>query len=144
MNDLSESLVTLLKASAAAQIGAGVLNLFLARLLHWKGDLQRMSLLPRQVFYVHSWFITLTLLIFGVLTWRFAQDMIGGMNNMAAWLAGGIALFWALRSAIQVGYYSSSHWRGRRGRTVTHVVLVLAYLGLAATYTAATWSGLGD
>lgn len=65
----------LLRLAAVLQAGLAVLSLFLPRLLHWQEDLARMSLLVREVFVIHSWFISLTLLIWGVLTWRFAPEM---------------------------------------------------------------------
>ena len=137
MNTLQETLPTLLTLCAALQIAAAALNLFLIRLLNWKEDLERLSLLPRQVFLVHLWFISLTLLIFGGLTWRFAEEIAGGSNAVASWLAGGIALFWGVRTVIQMTYYSSRHWRGNPARTMVHIGLLIVYGGMAATYGAA-------
>lgn len=141
MTTLQDALPTLLKLSAAAQIAVSILNLFLIRLLRWKSDLERMSLLPRQVFQVHLWFITITLLIFGVITWRFAEEMAGGSNPVATWLAGGVAVFWGVRTVLQVTYYSSAHWRGKALPTIAHIVLLLVYVALAGTYGAAVLEG---
>lgn len=127
-------LIELLLAAAAGQVVIAVLNLFLARMMHWQEDLRRIPLLIREVFHVHSWFVSATLAIFGVLTWRFAREMASGLNPLATWLAAAIGLFWAARTVLQVAYYSSSHWRGKRGRTAIHGCLLLAYGGLAATY----------
>jgi len=33
-----------------------------------------------------------------------------------------------------VTYYSGSHWRGRLGRTASHITLLLLYSGFAAVY----------
>ena len=134
MSAYEDWLVLLLKSFAAAQCAVVVLNLFLIRLLGWQDELTRLSLLPRQVFRVHIGFITLTLLIFGVLTWRFAVPMAAGSNPLATWLAGGIGLFWGVRTVMQVAYYSSEHWRGKRPQTVAHIVLLLLYGSMSATY----------
>ena len=77
-------LIELLLAAAAGQVVIAVLNLFLARMMHWQEDLQRIPLLIREVFHVHSWFVSATLTIFGVLTWRFAREMAGGLNPLAS------------------------------------------------------------
>ena len=127
-------LIALLMAGAAAQVGVAVLNLLLIRLLRWQDDLKRLSLLPRQVFVVHLLFISITLMIFGVLTWRFAGAMVGGTSEVAAWLAGSIAVFWILRAILQVTYYSGQHWRGKVPQTVAHAVLLFVYGGMAVTY----------
>ena len=134
MPAIQDVLPVLLKVCAAAQIAVAVLNLFLVRLLGWRADLDRISLLPRQVFQVHLWFISMTLLIFGVLTWRFVDDFADGTNAVAVWLAGAIALFWGLRTVLQVTYYSRKHWQGRRPQTVAHIMLLLAYAGMTITY----------
>jgi len=125
--------------AAALQLGIAALNLFLVPLLKWKADVARMPLLVREVFYVHAWFISVTLAIFAVLTLRFSEEMALGGNVVARWLAVGIAFFWAIRTVLQVAYYSSSHWRGQPGRTAIHVVLLLLYGGFATTYFCAGW-----
>src|SRR2546423_15073932 len=94
--------LVLLQIAATLQLGVAVLNLFLVRLLHWREDLSRMPLLLREVFQVHVWFISLTLAIFGVMTWRFAGEIVSGQNLVAQWLAAGIGIFWAIRTVLQI------------------------------------------
>ena len=96
MNTPTSCLVPLLQFAAALQLAIAAMNLFLVRLLHWKEDLARMPLLLREVFQVHAWFISVTLTIFGVMTWRFAQQMAGQTDPACQWLAAGIGCFWAL------------------------------------------------
>lgn len=130
----------LLQIAAAAQLGIAILNLWLPRLLKWETDLARIPLLIREVFHVHAWFISVTLTIFAVMTWRFASEMTGGTNDACRWLAAAIGVFWAIRTVLQVTYYSSSHWRGKPGLTAIHVTLLAVYGGFAACYLSA---GLG-
>ena len=113
MNAVASPLPLLLQLAAAMQLGIALLNLFLVRLLKWKEDLARMPLLLREVFQVHAWFISITLGIFGVMTLRFAGELAGGTNPVCQWLAAGIGSFWAIRTVLQLTYYSSSHWRGQ-------------------------------
>lgn len=126
-----------LYAAAAGQLGIAVVNLFLVRLLDWRAEVERMPLLVREVFTVHAWFISMTLAIFGAITLRFAPDFAAASHEIFRWLAAGIGCFWALRTVLQMTYYSSSHWRGRTGSTVIHVVLLVTYGGFAAAYFAA-------
>jgi hypothetical protein len=130
----------LLQAAAAFQVGVALLNLFLVPLLKWKEELARAPLLLREVFQVHAWFISVTLVIFGTLTWRFAGEIASHTNAIGGWLAAGIGIFWAIRTVLQVAYYSSSHWRGQFGRTVIHIVLLFIYGGMAAIY---LWAAFG-
>jgi hypothetical protein len=130
---------TLLQTVAGMQLVIAALNLFLVPLLQWKDDLKRMPLLLREVFQVHAWFITITLAIFGIITFRFVDDFAAETNPLSRWLAMGIGLFWVIRTILQVTYYSSSHWRGRLGRTAVHIVLLAVYGGFATVY---LWSAL--
>ena len=123
-----------LYAVAVAQLAVAVLNLFLVRLLGWRSELERMPLLVREVFVVHAWFISVTLAIFGAVTMRFAPEFAAASHEVFRWLAAGIGGFWALRTILQITYYSSSHWKGRLDRTLIHIVLLATYGGLAAAY----------
>lgn len=128
-----------LRLAAVAQLGVVLLNLFLVRLMDWQRDLNAMPLLIREVFQILRYFISITLLLFGVLTWRFAGEIATAAHPLCVWLAIGIGVFWAVRSILQWSHYSSVHWRGDRIRTVIHWMLFLGYGGLATVYfTAAT------
>ena len=72
--------------AAAAQLAVAVLNLFLIRIMKWEEEVARMPQLVREVFHLHAWFITITLVIFGVVTIRFVGE-----------LAAGIGIFWLIR-----------------------------------------------
>lgn len=140
MNAITQNMEVILKVAAAAQLGVALLNLRLVDLLGWRDELARVQLLMREVFYIHAWFISLILTIFAAMTWRFAGEMSAGSNEALAWLAGAIAIFWGIRTTMQVCYYSSSHWRGQAGRTVIHVILLLMYGGMTVAYLAAAFA----
>ncbi|MEM7387377.1 MAG: hypothetical protein AAF514_20760, partial [Verrucomicrobiota bacterium] len=86
----------LLIGVAVGQLMVSVINLSLVRLLKWEEELKGLSLLMREVFHVHKWFITITLVIFGILTLRFAGEIAGGENELGVWLAVAIGIFWAI------------------------------------------------
>ena len=130
---------TLLTLSALGQIAVAFLNLRLDRLLGWQSQLAALPLLMREVFHVHKWFVSITLLIFGTVTLRFASEIAAGENEVARWLAAGIGIFWAIRTLIQWLYYDWSHWRGQAGRTAIHWILTLAYGGSAVVYLVAAF-----
>jgi hypothetical protein len=134
MNLAHLDLIPFLKIAAGGQMVVAVLNLFLVKEMKWREPLNQLPLLAREVFYVHSLFITVILLSFGVLTLRFVEPMARGHNEALAWLAGAIGIFWGIRTFIQIFYYSSSHWRGQPGRIGIHIFLLLAYGGASITY----------
>ena len=129
-----------LSIAAAAQLAIAVLNLFLVRIMKWEEPVVRMPQLVREVFHVHAWFISITLVIFGVVTLRFAGELAAGTNDLGRWLAAGIGLFWLIRWVMQFFFYSSSHWKGKRAETIVHIVLILLYGFFAGVY---LWVGYG-
>ena len=81
-----------LRIVAVAQVALAVLSLNLPRILQWQPDIDRMSLLVRQVFEIHAWFIALTLMIWGALTWRFAPEMAHAPTELSRWLCAAIGI----------------------------------------------------
>ena len=138
---MEDTLRLLLIAAAIGQLLIAGLNLNLVRLLAWDSDLERMPLLLREVFHVHKWFVSVTLLLFAVLTLRFSAEMAAAASPLSAWLAAGIAGFWAFRTVLQVTYYSGSHWHGKPGRTAIHCILLLSYGGCSLVYALAALRG---
>lgn len=132
----------LLRLAALAQLGVVFLNLFLIRIMNWRPDLDAMPLLLREVFRIHVYFISITLAIFGAVTWQFAGDIANAAHPICVWLAIGIGVFWAIRSVMQWTHYSAVHWRGDRLRTVIHWMLFLGYGAFAAVYLTAASGGL--
>jgi len=143
MNSFFLNLISLemaLRAAALAQFAVAILNLFLIRIMNWKPDLDRAPLLIREVFQIHVVFISITLSIFALLTWRFVHEIASAANPLAIWLATAIGTFWIVRSVVQWLHYSSSHWRGNTACTLIHWTLFLGYGAIAVVYfTAAFW-----
>jgi hypothetical protein len=131
---LTVHLELLLQVIAISQIALAALSLSLSRILHWESDIDRMPLLVREVFEIHAWFIALTLVIWGVLTWTFAGEMAHAPTGLSRWLCGAIGFFWGLRCVLQWTHYSWSHWRGQPSRTVIHWMLFLGYAAWASVY----------
>ena len=60
---------------------------------------------------------------------------------MGGWLGACIGVFWGVRTVLQMTYYSSSHWRGKPGLTLVHVMLLVLYGGLSMVY---LWTTAGS
>jgi hypothetical protein len=142
MKLLLDNLELFLRLAALAQLGVAILNLFLVRIMKWEADLITAPLLIREVFQIHIYFISITLAIFGVLTWRFARELATAADPLGVWLALGIGVFWAVRSVMQWSHYSAVHWRGDKARTAIHWMLFLGYGAFAAVYFTAAGRGV--
>jgi hypothetical protein len=139
---MKTNLELLLRFAAIAQLGVALLNFFLIRIMKWQRDLASAPLLIREVFQIHIYFISITLAIFGALTWRFAGEIATGAHPLCVWLAIGIGAFWAVRSVMQWSHYSAVHWRGDKVRTAIHWMLFGGYGAFAAVYFTAAGRGL--
>jgi len=142
MKLLLDHLELFLRLAALAQLSVAVLNFFLIRIMKWERDLASAPLLIREVFQIHIYFISITLAIFGALTWRFAGEIATAAHPLCIWLATGIGVFWLVRSMMQWTHYSPVHWRGDGVRTLIHWMLFLGYGAFAAVYFTAAGRGL--
>ena len=120
-------LVDWVRLAGALQLAVAVANLALPRVLDYRRSLAPLSPLIRQIFLVHSAYIVLVLAIFGGLSVLYPATVADG-SPPARFLAGSLAIFWHLRTGLQLFYYDSAARREH---------LWIDRLWLAAT----TWLG---
>jgi hypothetical protein len=119
-------------------IGIALMTLALVHLafprhFRWPEELARVSLLTRQIFYVHTFFICLVLFLVGLLCLTHAPDLIQNTPvNRALHL--GLAAFWFIRLFTQLFVYDRSHWRGKPFETAMHLLFTLFWIYLAAVH----------
>ena len=119
---------------------AGVLQLLLAtahfafaRRLGWREELQRVSLLTRQIFWVHTGFLMLVLAGFGVVSLACAEELLAG-TRLSRIVLGGLAVFWAVRWYCQFFIYRPELWRGDPFKTRVHAGFGMLWTFLAGVY----------
>ena len=86
----------------------------------WKDEFKTVSLINRQMMYVHTLFLAVMLLLMGLLCISSAKELIS--SSLGRRVCFGLGLFWLLRLIIQFWGYSSSLWRGKRFETTVHVL----------------------
>lgn len=128
-----------LLAPALRLAGAGLFGLALAHLafprrFRWREETARMSLLNREIFYVHIAFVCLTVVMMGALS-LFAPGALLEPTRLGRWVSAGFAAFWAARLGTQFFGYSAELWRGRPFETFVHVAFSLLWTGLTLLYT---------
>ncbi len=124
---------------------AGVLQLLLAlahfpiiQQLKWREELQRVGLLTRQVFWVHTGFLMLVLTGFGVLDLVHADELLA-RTTLARSLLGGLTVFWAARLYCQFFVYRAELWRGNSFNTMMHAFFSVLWTFLATVHAIALW-----
>ena len=111
--------------------------------LGWKEDLAKLTSFNRKLMWVHGGFTVYTILSFGVLTLLLHDEMLRGQRTGLA-LAAFIGLYWLLRVVVDFVYYEHSDWPKGRAFMVGHVLLILLFVFLSATYLAVSvrhWLG---
>jgi hypothetical protein len=111
----------------------GLSHVFFKRYFHWEKELATVSLLTRQVFFVHSFFIGLVVALFGALSFFYADALLQHAALNRAILAG-MTAFWLCRLFAQFFAYDAAIWRGDRFRTFMHVAFALLWCYVSATY----------
>jgi hypothetical protein len=87
---------------------------------NWRRELATLSLINRQMMYVHTFFVAFTVLLMGLLCLSSAAELVA--TPLGRRLALGCGLFWLVRLLVQFVGYSPQLWRGKRFETVVHVV----------------------
>jgi hypothetical protein len=100
------------------------------RYFNWKNEFKNVSLINREMMYVHTFFIALMVLLMGILCITSATDIVG--TKLGKTVSLGLSIFWTTRLIIQFFGYSSALWKGKLFETVIHVSFTFfwAYLSI--------------
>ena len=118
-----------------------VVHAFVPGRLRWSDELPRLSLVNRQTFEVHTFFIVLVLALSSTLLLTSSDALLVPSQLSRAMLLG-LTLFWGLRMLMQWFYYSPAVWRGNRFNTVAHYAFSTVWVYMTMTFGAALWSNL--
>lgn len=127
-----------LKIVGAIMFAIILLNFHVWKRYGWRRELQQVSLLTRQVFVVHTFFIMLMIGMFGALSLVFTAALLE-RTPLAKLVLTGLVLFWASRLAMQWLVYDASLWRGKRAETIVHFVFTGVWVYFTVVYGAALW-----
>lgn len=130
-----------LKLAGMALIILGFSHAFFGPRLQWKEELARISLLNRQIFYVHTFFIALIVVMLGVLACFYTKELLAP-SRLARVVLSGIVLFWSCRLWIQFFVYDASLRKGHRFHTRVHILFSFLWLYLVGVFGWALWHQL--
>lgn len=109
-----------------------------SRYFGWREEFARVSLLSRQMFYVHTFFVALTVFFMGALAFWGAHELLRP-TFLARALGGALTLFWAARLFCQFFVYSSQLWRGKAFETRMHWLFALLWTYVTGVFASALW-----
>ena len=122
-----------LRVAGALLLALAALNAVLPRHFGWREELKQVSLLTRQIFFVHAFFIALVLALFGMLSLCCAEELAHPSVLSRALLAS-FTLFWCIRLVAQFFVYDRALWRGDMLRTSMHALFAGLWAYLTAVY----------
>lgn len=114
------------------------IHIIFPRYFKWSEELVNLSLINRQMMYVHTFFIALAVFLMGVLCLTSAHELMD--TELGKKLSLGLSLFWVIRLLIQFFGYSSRLWRGKRFETTVHIVFSILWAYLSVVFFTSYWA----
>lgn len=112
-------------------------HIIFPKYFNWKVELNSLSLINRQLMYIHSFFIAFAILLIGILCLTSAQELTSTVLGKRISL--GLGIFWSTRLFIQFFGYSSKLWKGKIFETLVHVFFSIFWVYLSTIFIL-TWS----
>lgn len=109
-----------------------LIHIIFPRRFKWKEELSSLSLINREVMYVHTFFIALVVLLMGILCLTSARELIE--TNLGNKITLGLGVFWLIRLLIQFFGYSSELWKGKTFETIIHILFSFLWTYLSVIF----------
>lgn len=91
----------------------------------WRDEFRNVSLLNRQMMYIHTLFLAVVLLLSGLLCVGYPDELLH--TALGRIICFGFGIFWLLRLLVQFWGYSSKLWRGKKFETSIHILFSLLW-----------------
>jgi hypothetical protein len=121
-----------LELIGALLIVLALLHVAFARYFNWRREFAVVSLINRQMMYVHTFFVAFTVGLMGLLCLTSAAELVG--TPLGRRVALGLGIFWLARLLIQFFGYSASLWRGKRFETLIHILFSVLWTYLSVVF----------
>ena len=121
-----------LKIAGILLISLAIVHVIFPSYFKWKVELQSVSVINRQMMYVHAFFIALAVLLMGILCLTSASQLI--TTELGRTISMGLAIFWMMRLLVQFVGYSSSLWKGKAFEMSVHVLFSILWAYLSGVF----------
>lgn len=125
-------MILLLRLTGSLLIILALIHITFPSYFKWKQDLKPLSLINREMMYVHTFFIALTVLLMGLLCLLQTEALI--TTSLGRTLNAGMSFFWLCRLIVQFFGYSASLWKGKSFETIIHILFILLWSGLSLLF----------
>jgi hypothetical protein len=134
----TDTLTRLLFAAGIAQFGVLVASAIVPFRLNWRTELSSLSRLHRQMYWVYGGYVVLSIVAFALLSILNAREL-AGRSGLARGICCYIAVFWAVRVALQGVFDVKEHlsvWWLKTG----YLALTVLFAALTVVY---AWAAIG-
>ena len=104
----------------------------------WENELRPLTIINREIMWVHTFFVALSLILVGLLCITSGDELI--FTSLGRRVSLGIAIFWFARLLIQFFGYSSELWRGKRFETVVHILFSILWAYMTGIFFLIYWN----
>ncbi len=115
-----------------------LVHLIFPKYFEWVKDFASVSLINKQMMYVHTFFVALIVFLMGLLCVTSASEIIN--TDLGSKLALGFGVFWFVRLLIQFFGYSSELWRGKRFETSVHIIFSILWTYFSLIFFLIFWN----
>lgn len=105
---------------------------FFPKYFNWKQELSSLSIINRQMMYIHSFFIAFGIFLMGILCLVSSHELVS--TDLGKRISLGLAIFWTARLFIQFFGYSSKTWKGKPFETFIHIVFTLLWIYVSVVF----------
>ncbi len=113
-------------------IALSLIHLTFPKKFNWKEEFKSVSLINKEMMYIHTFFIGLLILLNGLLCIFCASDLIN--TNLGKQISLGLFIFWCFRLLFQFIGYSSRLWKGKSFETIIHVLFTILWSYLTTIF----------
>jgi len=109
-----------------------LLHVYFPKYFNWKQEFGSVSIINRQLMYVHSFFIAFVVFLIGLLCLSSSNELVS--TTFGKRISLGIGIFWAARLVIQFFGYSSKIWKGKIFETSVHIFFSIFWTYLTTIF----------
>lgn len=109
-----------------------LIHAFFPKYFNWKLEFGAVSIINRQMMYIHSFFIAFTVFLIGLLCITSPDELVNTILGKRISL--GLGIFWTVRLFVQFFGYSSKLWKGKAFETSVHILFSLLWAYLSVVF----------
>jgi hypothetical protein len=129
-----------LKIVGSLLILLSMMHIIIPKYFKWEQELKSLSLITRQILYVHTFFIAFIVLLMGLLCLNYSHQLV--YDAFGRIISLGLFGFWLTRLIFQFLVYSPKVWRGKRFETAMHVVFAVIWFYFTAVFLCSYLKGI--